>query len=174
MNVLWQCRPHFFLSNMIATRPLIETYRQRWEGEARRARDTYPARGVADEVDEECWEFGPAHLGRRGRGNAHEALGAGFPHPPHVVWAELEKAWQLHRKRAQRREGKPKKKKNGQRRARGKRFKLEAQSNVLPQFTGRGQHNVWGLQRIQGSVMYHIFNTLKACNMWYRTSGSNV
>lgn len=58
----------------------------------------HPTGGVTDEADEERGELCPAHFLRGGRGNGHEALSTGLPHPPHVVRAELEKAGQLDRK----------------------------------------------------------------------------
>ncbi len=59
---------------------------------------THPARRVADQTDEQRREFGPAHFWRRGRGDGHEALGAGLPHAPHVIRTQLEKPRQLTRK----------------------------------------------------------------------------
>lgn len=60
-----------------------------------RAARTYPSAGVADELDEEGWQLGSADLGGRAVGHRHEALRAGFSHPPNIIWAELKKFWDL-------------------------------------------------------------------------------
>lgn len=54
-----------------------------------------PAALVPQQVDEERAELGLAHGGRAHAGDGHEDVGAGLPHPPHPVLAQIEELRQL-------------------------------------------------------------------------------
>lgn len=56
---------------------------------------THPSTGITDESDEEGRELGPTDLRGGVAAHSHEALRACFPHPPHVIGAELKKRWYL-------------------------------------------------------------------------------